>query len=399
MSTFRMSTFRSIPASLPAACAVLAGAVIVSTPSDATADTIPFSNLPVVPVPAASPASQSPLPATIPATEHVDGLYLALQPEKLRKPVEDKSGYHYVSVFTSDKAAKQYATDGTYAVSYPDDRSAPRACMSWGGQSLPRLSMIFRIRPYVPPPPSPATIARLKAMHRWPPPAPKPVKTTTPPHDDMQRVTLEKVTVTGDTAKVDVTDALVDLKTLGAHMLSSTSTTLSRVTSGPNGMGLFASRDEKGHVQFLVTSPDLPTPEVDSDRQRELEHLSDAADRVMADLPSGVASESGCGHVRFTMDAIKPGSGEMATILATAFLPKSIDPDESADDDSSQSDGVDDDNPNAAQIRAAIDNMRTRFQRARPVAVNISLSQLTSEQAPLLSVSFGWAGKDQQLAF
>jgi hypothetical protein len=183
-------------------------------------------------------------------------------------------------------------------------------------------------------------------------------------------------------------------------MLSSTSTTMSRVASGPNGMGIFASRDDKGRVQFLVTSPDLPAPEVDSDRQRELDRLSGTADRVMADLPSGVSSESGCGHVRFTMDAIKPGSGEMATILSTAFLPKSIDPDDNAtDDDSSQSDSVDDDDPNAAQMRQAMDNMRTRFQRARPVAVNLSLSQLASEQAPLLSVSFGWAGKDQQLSF
>jgi hypothetical protein len=43
--------------------------------------------------------------------------------------------------------------------------------------------------------------------------------------------------------------------------------------------------------------------------------------------------------------------------------------------------------------------MRSRSQRARPVAVNLSLSQLASEPAPLLSVSFGWAGKDQQLSF
>jgi len=105
--------------------------------------------------------------------------------------------------------------------------------------------------------------------------------------------------------------------------------------------------------------------------------------------------------VRFTMDAIKPGSGEMATILATAFLPKSIDPDDNAaDDDSSQSDGADDDDDANAQMRAQVmESMRSRSQRARPVAVNLSLSQLASEPAPMLSVSFGWAGKDQQLSF
>jgi hypothetical protein len=40
-----------------------------------------------------------------------------------------------------------------------------------------------------------------------------------------------------------------------------------------------------------------------------------------------------------------------------------------------------------------------RKQRARPVAINVSLSQLTSETSPLLSVTFGWAGKDQKLSF
>jgi hypothetical protein len=398
-----MSTLRSIPASIPALGVLLAGAVVVSTPGDARADTIPFSSLPVVPAPASSAASSSQtLPTTIPATEKVDGIFIALQPAKMRKPMEDKQGYHYVNIFTTEKAAQAYAADGSYRVTYPDDRSAPRTCLMSGGRSLsPRISTLFRIRPYVPPPPSAATIARLKQLHRWPPPPPKPVKATTPPHDEMERVSLEKVTVTGDTAKVDTTDALVDLKTLGAHMLSSTSTTLSRVATGPNGTGIFASRDDKGRVQFLVTSPDLPAPEVDSDRQRELERLSGTADRVMADLPSGVSSESGCGHVRFTMDAIKPGSGEMATILATAFLPKSIDPDDNAsdDDDSSQSDGADDDDASAQMRAQMMEAMRTRSQRARPVAVNLSLSQLASEPAPLLSVSFGWAGKDQQLSF
>jgi len=42
---------------------------------------------------------------------------------------------------------------------------------------------------------------------------------------------------------------------------------------------------------------------------------------------------------------------------------------------------------------------QSRAQRARTVAVNLSFSQLETEPAPLLSVTFGWAGKDQQLPF
>ena len=383
-----------------AACTTLAAA-LASVPGGARADTIPFTSLPVAALPAGPTSTPTALPTTIPATEHVDGIFVALQPDKARKAMDDKNGYHYVSIFTSDKAAQAYSAEGSYAVSYPDDRSAPRVCVLSGGRSLSqRLTTTYRVRPYVPPPPSPETIARLKAMHRWPPPPPKPPKKITPPpppHDDMQRVTIEKVTVTGDSAKVDVTDAVVDLKTLGARLLGSTTTTLSRVSAGPNSMGIFASRDDKGRVQFLVTSPELPTPELDADRQRQLERLSATADRVMVDLPSGSASESGCGHVRFTMDAVKPGSGQMATVLATAFLPPSTDPDENPDasTDEDQNQGSDDDDGSSA-MRAA--NQR-RSQRARAVAVNVSLSQLASEPSPLLSLTLGWAGKDTQLSF
>lgn len=381
------------------ACATFA-ATLVGIPGGARADTIPFASLPLAALPS-STATPPTLPATIPATERVDGIFVALQPDKTRKAMEDKNGYHYVSIFTSDKAAQAYTTEGSYAVTYTDNRSAPRVCISSGGRSFSqRLTTLHRVRPYVPPPPSAQTIARLKALHRWPPPAPKPPKTTTPstpPHDDMQRVTIEKLTVAGDSAKVDVTDAVVNLKTLGTRLLGSTTTTLSRVSSGPNGMGIFASRDDKGRVQFLVTSPELPTPELDADRQRQLEGLSSTADRVMVDTPSGGASESGCGHVRFTMDAVKPGAGEMATVLATAFLPPSSDPDENPDGstDEPQSQGTEGDDSTLATAA----NGQRRSQRARAVAVNVSLSQLASEPSPLLSLTLGWAGKDTHLSF
>jgi hypothetical protein len=387
---------RTLPTSLLAISAV---AVVFSSPGGAAADTISFANLPVVPAPppraGSGGAPSTSWPVTIPATEHVDGVFVALQPDKIRKPLEDKNGYHYVSIFTTDKAAQTYATTGSYLVAYPEDRTAPRVCLTGGGSLGQRITSTLRTKPYVPPPPSPSQIARLKAMHRWPPPPPKPVKVTTPPHDVMQHVALEKVTVTGDQAKVELTDALVDLKTLGTRLMNSTSTTLTRVATGPSGLGIFASRDDKGQIQFLVTSPELPAPDVDTDRHRQLENLGEVADRVMAQLPSGVSAESGCGHVRFTMGATKAGSGQMATILAAAFLPPSTDPDESPPDDE-QAPGSQDDEGMAQQATTA---HARRTQRARPVAVSVSISQLASEQAPLLSVSYGWAGKDEILSF
>ena len=392
---------RTLPSSLLTLAAV---AVVFSCPRGASADAVSFASLPVIPAPPprAGTAGTAPvtLHTTIPATEHVDGLFVALQPDKIRKPIEDKNGYHYVGIFTSDKAAQVYSAQGNTVVAYPDDKTAPRTCVTAGGSLGERLMSMIRTKPYVPPPPSASQIARLKAQHRWPPPPPKPVKpvkSATPPHDPFQRVSLEKVTVTGDTAKVELTDALVDLKTLGSRLVNNTSTTLTRVATGPSGLGIFASRDDKGQIQFLVTSPDLPASDADTDRQRMLENLSSTAERVLAQLPSGTSSESGCGHVRFTMAATKPGSGQMATILATAFLPPSSDPDEASADDDQSAPGDDEDSSEIMQRQAAAHQRRT--QRARPVAVNVSVSQLVSEQDPVVSLSFGWAGKDELLSF
>jgi hypothetical protein len=114
-------------------------------------------------------------------------------------------------------------------------------------------------------------------------------------------------------------------------------------------------------------------------------------------MPSGVSSETGCGYVRFTLSA-KPGSGQMATVLATAFLPPGSDPDDGGQEDTSRFESEDMSEEQMKAVREMV-HRDNRSQRARTVAVNLSFSQLESETAPLLSVTFGWAGKDQQLRF
>jgi hypothetical protein len=372
-------------------------AVGVSAPGRAGADAIPFAKLPVVTIPPATTAP-APVPAVIPATEHVDGLFPALQPDKVRKPLEDKNGYHYVSVFTDEKEAQAYSTQGA-SFERTDVITGPRTCLRQGDSLTSRITRAIRTKPYVAPPPSARMIAILKAQHRWPPPPVKPPKPG-PPQDMIGRLQLEKLTVTGDTATVETDDVFLDFKTLGSRLITSQSVTLARVATGPSGAGIFASRDDKGQVQFLITNPALPPPAVDTDRAREVAQLGDVADRLMAQLPSGETTESGCGHVTFSLGA-KPGAGEMATIISVAFLPPSSDPDDAdapgQELDPDQVDGMSDEA--RQQLAAQMAAQAPHSQRARPVAVNVSLSQLASEQAPLLSLSFGWAGKDQRLSF
>jgi hypothetical protein len=383
---------RTIPASLLAVGSLLA----LASPRSASADTVPFAKVPVVPAaPKATPPATT--PTTIPATEHVDGIFVSLEPEKTRKKNEDTDGYHYVGVFTSEKEARSYGTDGSYQYRYADDATGSSSCLSRGSGTLaPRLSMTFRTKPYVPRPPSPAEIKRLVAQHRWPLPKPKPAPPA-PPTDPVYPLHLEKVTVSGDAATIDTTDALFDVKTLGVRLASSTSTKLTRIATGPSGVSVFAARDDAGHVQFLVTGPQIPQPENPADRQRQLMELTDNADRLEAQLPDGnERGANGCGHLRFSM-SVKPGLGQMATIFATAFLPPSTDPDDSSDDERFNPDDVDPDQLSA--IRAALAERAQRMQRARPLAIDLSLSQLASEPSPLLSVTMGWAGKDERFSF
>src|SRR5579859_5683457 len=175
-----------------------------------------------------------------------------------------------------------------------------------------------------------------------------------------------------------------------------TSQRLSRVASGPNEIGIFAARDDKGKSVFMVTNPQIPPTSVEEDRQAQLQGLRSAANRLIAQMPGGGSSETGCGYVRFALTA-KPGSGQMATVLATAFLPPSTEPDESeTTEEQFESTAM-----SEAQIKSIKEmvHRQNRGQRARPVAINVSLSQLESEKDPLLSVTLGWAGSEQKLRF
>jgi hypothetical protein len=263
----------------------------------------------------------------------------------------------------------------------------------------PRLSFTFRTKPYVPPKPTAAQIAMLKKMHRWPPPVQKVVKPAKPEvvKDTVYSIHIERLSPAGDTVTLESIDAFVDLNTMGSRLIQKSSEKMSRVASGPNGMGVFAARDDQGKSEFLVTNPDLPNPVSEGDRAAQVSSLAGVASRLLAQAPSG-SSANGCGYVRFDLEA-KPGTGQMATVLANAFLPPAPDPSDAdnAEPPAQQSD--EEDEGESVREQMEMQARANRSQRSRPVAINVSLSQLTSEPAPLLSVTFGWAGKDQRLTF
>jgi hypothetical protein len=361
-------------------------AAAVYSPEKAGASTIPYEKIPLMPKDSTADDTPSrPSVDKIPATEKMDGVFPAILPEAKRKE-EEKEGYRYILVFTSANDAHDYGVDGTYNATLGTTPAAAQCLSSDEDRGLSqRLRFYMRTKPY-------AWEAEWNKRHK-----PRVVTKPTPPPTPRDQVHLihgEKMTVDGEGVTIDTFEALIDLNTLGVRQLSKKSVKLGRVASGPGGMGIFAARDEKGTIQFLATHPELPKPPSEEVKDDFVERLSDTAERLFVQTPGG-SSESGCGHTRFTM-ASKPGGGQMASVFANAFLPPAQDLDEGPAEPVEKTDKSDEGEFTEQQEER---KRNLRVQRVRPFAANLSVSQLTSEQAPLLSVTFGWTGKDDKVRF
>jgi hypothetical protein len=373
-------------------------AAALSSPQLASADTIPYEKIPVRPAkPEASEDKPTPHIDSIPATEKVDGIYPAILPEAKRKYAEDQ-GYRYVQVFSNAKDAADYAADGNFNSS-PDAPSNPRQCLSTGSGLSSRLNFYLRTKPYPTQPENNRFGHGRRPVRVKPRPAPPPPKGPPKPEPDTLRsIHGEKLTVDGDTATIETFEAMIDLNTMGVRQTSKTSMKLAKVTAGPGGMGIFASRSDKGAIQFLVTHPDLPKSPVEEAKQDFMERFRSTAEDLTAEPPSGQDSDSGCGYVSFNM-AAKPGAGQMATVLATAFLQPAPGPEDAPVEavEKTDKDAKSDDDEHESDDEER--KSKLRVQRTRRFAINFSVSQLENRDTPTLSVTFGWAGKSDTSSF
>jgi hypothetical protein len=330
-------------------------AAITSVGDGARADTVAWNDVPLMTSTPSAPSSTA-APATIPATEHVDGIFPTLPPATQRAE-QEKGGYRYVNVFASDKLARSFSTDGRVNLA-----DSPRACLSTGSSSTQRLMFYVRTKPYPGSTPQESGVGK----------------------NDVRLVRLERVNVEGGKASLEVVDAWLDLVTLGTRLVAKNATQLARVGAGPNAIGVFAARDDQGRLQLVVRSPELPDGKNDAERDALRTSFRGSANRLVAQLSGSGSMTSDCGHLRISL-ASKAGFGQMATVVATAFLPPANEPDEPPPSNGDDDEGV--------------SRPVSRSIRTRSVAINVSVSQLASESAPLFSVSLGWAGKDQQSRF
>jgi hypothetical protein len=175
----------------------------------------------------------------------------------------------------------------------------------------------------------------------------------------------------GKTATLDWADAWLDASTGGAKPIAKGSMSLTRVAMGPTGLEVFAARDE-GLVHFVVRNGDIEGGDESGMRRMFGKQLQ----AVVPDNLGGLMTD--CGFMRVTLPAAA-ASDQMATLQTQALLPPLHPPppvDENADP--------------IARMRAL------RETRRRELRVNVSSTQATADPEPLVSVSFGWGGKEER---
>jgi hypothetical protein len=204
-------------------------------------------------------------------------------------------------------------------------------------------------------------------------------------HDVVAARSERLVTPRSGRAELQATDAWFDWKTGSARLIERSTVALSRVASGPGGIQVFAARQGK-RVHFVVTPPRAPELALDrgslmgqarqlllgrSRRDSQLQTLPGIVRTLVISRAGGEVARSECGHARVSL-GVDEGGGETARVLADLVV------ETPQKDEAARTDG-----------RLGV--------KLRSVAVQLSVSQTSSERAPIPAVSFAWSGKARDI--
>lgn len=174
----------------------------------------------------------------------------------------------------------------------------------------------------------------------------------------VQPIRSERIKTTGDgRAVLEVVHAWVDAKTTGAKLISKHEVPLKLIPTSGDVVRMYAYRSHD-EVHFLLT-------------QSELEPAHNFVEALTVSNGDGMVSSSQAPcHVRAALKVAK-GRADTATVRLEAILPP-----EASEDTEGRNDGL------------------IEF-RARPMAIGISSSWLRADEAPVLSITRGWAGRER----
>jgi hypothetical protein len=186
------------------------------------------------------------------------------------------------------------------------------------------------------------------------------------PRSGVVAVHSERFVEHDGSASIESVDAWVDPDTRGVRLIGKATLPLVPVATIGFGLRVFAGRDErptgKKLVQFVLIPPK-------------------SAARAMRQTPvwatqgDGDVVHGGCGHLRVGLP-VEELDGEHAVFRAEVQLPNA---EKSA----------------ASAPKAKEESPRPDEIRVRPLAVQVSISKTTRDKEPVVSVSYGWAGRER----
>ncbi len=228
----------------------------------------------------------------------------------------------------------------------------------------------------------------------------------------------ERIVENGSSVSLESVDAWVDPATRGAKLISKSSLPLKLVRGPGFGIKVYAGRDERPDgrrfVQFVVAH---------AKSSNASQHEVARTNQMWTMRQDGnINHASGCGHMRvgLPIDGKDGKNGEMATVVATVILPSLGDGEPPTTTPSTTPPAptppppppvVNAKGKNAGKKPAPPPSLSTllsmvnadgtakevkeREIRSRMVNIQVSVSQISREKDPLVSVSSTWGGREQ----
>jgi hypothetical protein len=193
----------------------------------------------------------------------------------------------------------------------------------------------------------------------------------------------------GGKAQLDMLDAWVDPTTRGVRTIGTASLALKKVADAPGGFAIYAARD-RSHVQFVIRrvkddsgdSPPTGRPSLADLRKNQMRHMP-----LQIESSSGSRDSSSCGFARVALHA-EQGVGEMARLdtSVVSVMPAEEQPEQK-------------ESPLHALLGTgdAAQDLAQPELHIRPLHINLSTSWTTRDKEPVVSITFGWGGRDKKM--
>jgi hypothetical protein len=318
-------------------------------------------------------------PARIPKTEKVDGFFVGDPP----KNQHHEGKITNVIVFAKEEQAKDYSAgkwwgsspgqDDTTCFSQPPRfRRDDSPAADWGSEIEPNAHIQAPMKP--PPPPKKGE---------------KP-KSFTMQYGEMEVTAMhqEKFVLQEDKkARLEIVDAWVDPVTHGVRLIGRATVPLERIGSAHHGVKLYAAKGDK--VVHVVARRDRPK-EMNVDqpsKQAEFRMMNAMRQQMVVHNAAGEQDSTQCGFGHVTLKA-QQGAAETAMFETnTVFL----DPPEPKSD----KEKADEDMFGFGSFGRPQDN--GPGIRVRPFRATVSSTWSSRDTSPVISVSFGWAGRERDM--